>query len=140
MKTRKQTYTKSSSCLTKRAEDSLMVAKQALDDKKGLDIKEVSLAAGSAYTDHLIIATGTSERHVQSLADTVVEYLHKAGHVVDSVEGTPNNQWVLVDAGDIVVHIFVAEMRELYNLEKLYSHDFDDGDDDDTITPDLTGS
>lgn len=104
--------------------DPVMVALAAVEDLKGQDI--ITLELTNAYTDHLVVATGTSERHVQSIADRVVEYFHKAGLVVDNIEGTPNNQWVIVDAGDVVVHVFTQETRELYNIEKLYAHDFEE--------------
>lgn len=98
---------------------------------KARDIKTISLDGGSTYTDNLLIATGTSGTHVQSIADRLIEYLEKAGHLVDGLEGTPNNQWVIVDAGDVVIHIFQEEPRKLYNIEKLYVHDFDMEDFDD---------
>ena len=115
--------------------DSLLVCKSALEDIKAQNIKEISLVGKGAYTDNLLIATGTSSSHVQSIADKVCTYLSKAGLVIDGIEGTPNNQWVIVDAGDIVVHVFLEETRELYNIEKLYMHDFDDDDDSETSEP-----
>ena len=113
-----------------------MVAIAAIEDLKGLNITSLELT--NAYADTLIIATGTSQRHVGAIADRVQEYLHKSGLVVDNLEGTPNNNWVIVDAGDVVIHIFTEEMRSLYNIEKLYAHDFDDDEDD--HTPERTGS
>lgn len=92
---------------------------------KAQDIKCISLKERNTYTDNLLIVTGTSGKHVQSIADRLIEYLEKSGCIVDGLEGTPNNQWVIVDVGDIVVHIFQEEQRELYNIEKLYIHDFD---------------
>ncbi|HIF03616.1 MAG TPA: ribosome silencing factor [Nitrospinaceae bacterium] len=108
---------------------------------KAQDVKNICLEERGTYTDNLLVATGTSSTHVQSIADRLVEYLTKAGLVVDSVEGTPNNQWVIVDAGDVVVHIFQEEPRKLYNIEKLYVHDFDTGDfEDDEETDTLNAS
>lgn len=140
MQTRNHTHT-TKLHVSNKVKDPVMVATAAIEDIKGLDI--VTLALTNGYTDHLVIATGTSERHVQSIADRVSDYFHKAGIVVDSIEGSPNNHWVIVDAGDIVVHVFTKETRDLYNLEKLYSHNFDDmdmEDDDDDVSSDLTGS
>ena len=97
------------------------VAISALEDKKASDIVSINLQ-GNSYTDSLVIATGSSERSVQALADNVQEFLHKAGFVA-VVEGTPHNNWVVIDAGETVVHIFIKATRELYNLEKLYSLD-----------------
>lgn len=110
------------------ADDPLTVARNALESKKGEDLVTINLDGSSAYTDNLLVATATSTTHAKTLADEVEEQLRKAGHVVDGVEGTPNNQWILVDAGNLVVHIFLKEMRELYNIEKLYSHDFEEED------------
>lgn len=110
--------------------DPLMVCRCALEDMKARDIKEISLKGRDTYTDALIIATGTSQTHVQATAERVVEYLGKSGHVIDSIEGTPNNQWVIVDAGDVVVHIFTQETRDLYNIEKLYMHHLNEDDED----------
>lgn len=115
--------------------DPLLVCKSAFEDMKARDVKCISLTGRNTYTDNLLVATGTSGTHVQSIADRVVEYLEKSGHIIDGLEGTPNNQWVIVDAGDVVVHIFQEEQRQLYNIEKLYVHDFDDDDGNDT--PDI---
>lgn len=93
---------------------------------KAQNVKKISLKDRGSYTDALLIATGTSTTHVQAIADRVVEYLGKSGNVIDSVEGSPNNQWVIIDAGDVVVHVFLEEVRALYNIEKLYLHHFDD--------------
>lgn len=123
---------------TKQNATPMEIAVAALEDKKGLDIKTIELK--DAYTDALVIVTGGSAPHVQALADNVELYMRKAGMVIESVEGTPNNQWVLVDTGDVVVHIFANEMREHYNIEKLYAHDFDEEDTSDDDSSDLTGS
>ena len=114
------------------------IAVAALESKKGDEIKIIPLT--NSYADHLVIATGSSNTHVQTLADAVQEWLNKAGHVVDHVEGMPNNQWVIVDAGTVVAHIFTPEMREHYNIEKLYVHNFDEADEGKTNDGDLTGS
>lgn len=113
------------------------VAVYALEDKKGVNIKTINLK--NSYADALVIATGNSTAHVQSLAENVELYLRKAHLTIEGIEGIPSNQWVVVDAGDIVVHIFTEEMRDHYNLEKLYVHDFDSDDDDDEKGV-LTGS
>lgn len=103
------------------------VAVYALEDKKGVEIKTIQLK--NSYTDTLVVATGNSSAHVQTLANHVEEYFRKAHITVEGIEGMPNNQWVIVDAGDVVVHIFTEEMRDHYRIEKLYAHDFDDDDD-----------
>lgn len=111
--------------------DPLMVCKHALEDMKAHKIKIISLVKRNTYTDNLIIATGTSNTHVHSIAGRVADNLVKSGHIIDSMEGSPNNQWVIIDAGDVVVHVFNEETRALYNIEKLYI-DIDDDDNDDT--------
>ena len=100
--------------------DSVFIAVCALEDLKGQDI--VTLPLTNSYADHLIVATGTSSTHIQALADRVEEYLQKAGHAVESIEGIPG-EWAIVDAGDVVVHIFTAEKRDVYRIEKLHLHD-----------------
>ena len=120
--------------------DPLLVCESALEDMKAQDVKVISLKDRGTYTDNLIVATGTSSTHVQSIADRIVEYLTKSGHIVDSIEGTPNNQWVIVDAGDVVVHVFQEEQRKLYNIEKLYVHDFDFEDGDEEAQGNLNAS
>lgn len=100
----------------------VQLATEALDDKKGIDIRVVPLSKNNGMADALVIATGTSKTHVKTLADSVAKKLDDAGFAAH-VEGMPENQWVLVDIGDIVVHIFQQEMRALYNLEKLWGYD-----------------
>lgn len=69
----------------------------------------------------MIIASGTSQRHVAALADRVVKAMKDSGHAVNGVEGLAQGEWVLVDLGDVIVHLFRPEVRELYNLEKMWS-------------------
>lgn len=113
--------------------DALKLATAALEDKKGLDIRTIKLNS-NAPADYLLIATGTSERHVQTLADNVAGAFHAAGLEVLGQEGSPANQWVLVDAGHLVVHVFLPETRELYNLERLWGSPWhDDSDESDCV-------
>lgn len=105
-------------------EDPVLVCEHALADVKGQNIVHLNLEGKGAYADHIFVATGTSDRHVQSLADRVAEYLRKSGHVILGVEGASGSPWVLVDAGGIVVHVFTEEAREMYNIEKIYAHEF----------------
>ena len=81
----------------------------------------MNLEGKSDFADRMIVASGTSQRHVGSLADCVVEALKKAGYKNVSVEGHAACEWVLVDAGNVVVHIFRPEVRGYYNLEKMWS-------------------
>lgn len=115
----------------------VQLAKAALENKKGLDVLTIPLSQHNGMADALIVATGTSERHVQTLADSVIEALTAAGHQTLNPEGCPSNQWVLVDAGSVIVHVFLPETRALYNLEKLWGHD---ADEDEADGNDMTGS
>ena len=92
-----------------------------LDSHKAEDIVSINLIGKSDFADRMIVASGTSQRHVSSLADYVVHALKAAGHNHVAVEGKDGCDWVLVDGGDIVVHIFRPEMRRYYNLEKMWS-------------------
>lgn len=74
-------------------------------------------------TDHMVVASGRSHRHVSAIADRVVADLKDAGLVTPRVEGQPHCDWVLVDAGDVIVHIFRPEVRDFYNLEKMWQAD-----------------
>ncbi len=91
-----------------------------LDDMKAEDILTIDLRDKSSIGDYMVVSSGRSQRHVGSLADRVVEDLHKAG-VRAHVEGTPRCDWVLIDAGDVIVHVFRPEVRDFYNLEKMWT-------------------
>lgn len=97
------------------------VVTQALEDLKGQDIVTMDVTSLSNVMDTLIIVTGTSSRHVKSLANNVVVDVKAAGHIPLSVEGMDAGDWVLVDLGDIVVHMMLEESRRFYDLEKLWS-------------------
>ncbi len=99
-----------------------------LDDDKAQDIVCIDLKGKSSVADTLIIASGRSHRHVGALADHVLRALKEAGHGKAKVEGLPACDWVLIDAGDVVVHIFRPEVRTFYNIEKIWS-----------LSPDGTG-
>lgn len=99
----------------------LVVAK--LDDDKAENILEINLTGKSPLCDAMIVASGRSQRHVTSLADHVARTLKEAGVDGVRVEGLPNADWVLIDGGDVIVHIFRPEVREFYNLERLWSSD-----------------
>lgn len=94
---------------------------QALEDVKGKDIVQMDVRELSDIMDTLVIATGTSSRHVKSLASNVVEDAKHQGHQPLGVEGADTGDWVLVDFGDIVVHVMQEETRGFYDLEKLWS-------------------
>ncbi len=93
----------------------------SLDDDKGEDISVVDLDGKSSFADLMIVATGRSQRHVASMADHIAEKLREIGHEFINIEGKESCNWVLIDAGDIVVHLFRPEVRDLYNLEKMWA-------------------
>lgn len=93
----------------------------ALDDGKAEEIVVIDLAGKSSMADYMVIASGRSSRQVGALAEQLVEKLKGEGYRSPSVEGRGQGDWVLVDAGDVVVHLFRPEIRSLYNLEKMWS-------------------
>jgi len=92
----------------------------ALEDMKGQAVRCINVEKLTAITDYMIIATGTSNTHIKALADSVVVKLKAANQKITGVEGKMQSEWVLVDAGGVVVHIMMAPMRALYNLEELW--------------------
>jgi len=93
----------------------------AIEDLKGLDIVRLDVRTLTDVTDYLVIATGTSSRHVKSIADNVVDALRKAGERALGIEGADVGDWILVDFGGVVVHVMGAEPRRFYAIEKLWS-------------------
>tara|TARA_Y100001958_G_C21113677_1_gene459861 strand:- start:380 stop:727 length:348 start_codon:yes stop_codon:yes gene_type:complete len=94
-----------------------------LDDNKARDVTTIDLKNKSYIADYMIIASGTSSRHLQSLSEILVSELKKIGLDNCRMEGKDSNDWKLVDAYDVIVHIFHPEKREFYNLEKMWSEE-----------------
>ena len=92
-----------------------------LDDDKAQDIVFIDLKDKSSFADGLVVASGRSHRHVGAIADHLLRALKDAGHGRAKVEGLPHCDWGLIDAGDVVVHLFRPEVRGYYNLEKIWS-------------------
>ena len=92
-----------------------------LDDNKALNITCIDLKNKSYIADYMVIASGTSSRHLQALSEILVDQLKKLGINDCRIEGENSNDWKLVDAHDIIVHIFHPEKREFYDLEKMWS-------------------
>lgn len=97
-----------------------------LDDLRAVDVRTLDVRDKTSMTDWLVIASGTSERHVRSLADRAVERVREAGVKPIGTEGERGGDWLLVDLGDVIVHVMSREKREFYNLEKLWSMEADD--------------
>jgi ribosome-associated protein len=111
-----------------KAEELRDIVVNALEDRKGVDIKILDVHGKSSVTDILVICSGTSTRQVKALADLVVEKAKEKGVQPLGVEGQESSSWVLVDLGDVVVHVMLPETRDFYNLEKLWGDDAPAGD------------
>ena len=97
----------------------------SLDDDQAQEIVSIPLEGKSSIADHMVIASGRSTRQVAAMAQKLVERLKAAGHGPSRIEGLPAADWVLVDAGDVIVHLFRPEVRSFYNLERMWA--FGDG-------------
>ncbi len=101
-----------------------------LHNKKAMEIKVIGIEDISVLTDYFVIATGTSNTHVKALADEVEYQLKQVGIVPDHIEGHNNNGWILMDYGNVIIHVFQKETREFYDLDRLWK---------DGVQIDLTG-
>ncbi|WP_083982648.1 ribosome silencing factor [Devosia soli] len=95
-----------------------------LDDAKAEETVSVDITGKSSLADHMIVTSGRSQRHVGAVADQIISALRDKGFGKPRVEGLPHCDWVLVDTGDVIVHIFRPEVREFYNIEKMWQADF----------------
>ncbi len=93
---------------------------KALDADKALEIEMIDLRGQTALADFMVVASGTSSRHISGLAVKLTERLHALGLKDVRIEGIKNCDWVIVDAGDVIVHLFKPEVRAFYNLEKMW--------------------
>lgn len=103
------------------ASQTLNVVLERLDEMKAEDIVTIDLTGKSSIADSMVVASGRSNRHVGSVADDVVEHLKKSGLKDIRIEGQPHCDWVLIDAGDVIVHVFRPEVREFYAIEKMWA-------------------
>jgi len=95
----------------------------SLDDDKAQDVVFIDLKGKSAVADGLVVASGRSHRHVGAIADHLLRALKDNGYGKVRVEGMPHCDWVLIDTGDIIIHLFRPEVRSFYNIEKIWSVD-----------------
>jgi len=102
------------------AEETLKTILARLDDLKAEETVTIDLNGKSSIGDYIVVTSGRSNRHVGALADNVVKGLHATG-LKTRVEGMENCDWVLIDAGDVLVHVFRPEVREFYNLERMWT-------------------
>jgi ribosome-associated protein len=104
-------------------EDLRATTRFCLDDMKAEDVVEIDLVGKTSIADVMMVASGRSHRHVGAIAERVLEVLKSRGFGPVRVEGLPACDWVLIDAGDVIVHIFRPEVRGFYNLEKMWGAD-----------------
>lgn len=93
---------------------------RALDEKKGRDIKVVDIHDVSVIADYFVIASGSNQNQVQAMVDNVEEQLGRAGFEPKQVEGVRNSSWILMDYGDVIIHVFDEENRLFYDLERIW--------------------
>lgn len=103
-----------------RATGVLPVVEAALADMKAVDVRVLDVRGSSDVTDYMVIASGTSDRHLRAVADRVVQMAKAAGHRPLGVEGEEQGEWVLVDLPDVMVHVLLPRTREFYQLEQLW--------------------
>ncbi len=93
----------------------------SLNDDKGVDIQVINLSGQSALADYIVVVSGTSSRHITAMAEKLRDRLHVRGTQNIRTEGMGQGNWVVLDAGDVIVHLFRPEVREFYNIEKMWS-------------------
>jgi ribosome-associated protein len=102
------------------ADKTLNMILARLDDMKAEETVTIDLRGKSAFSDYMIVTSGRANRHVGAIAENVAKGLKEAGIKSIHIEGLPNCDWVLIDSGDVIVHVFRPEVREFYNLERLW--------------------
>lgn len=110
---------------------------QSLDDDQAQEVVSIPLAGKSNIADHMVIAEGRSTRQVASIAQKLAERVKQAGGTA-RIEGLANADWVLIDTGDVIVHLFRPEVRSFYNLERMWTLEEDGGADDNGVAETLT--
>lgn len=106
--------------MEKNAKEAARLALEALDEKKAEDVRIIDISTVSVLADYFIIASGTNRSQIQAMADNVQEKLARAGHICKQVEGYQTANWVLLDFGDVIVHVFDTKNRLLYDLERIW--------------------
>jgi ribosome-associated protein len=103
------------------AEAILKIVETVLDERKGHNITTLDVRGKTSFTDYMVVVTGTSDRHLKSMCDYVVDEVKKQGIRPLGIEGDLGSDWVLLDLGDVIVHAMTAQARGFYQLEKLWS-------------------
>ncbi len=101
----------------------LNVAISSLEEFKAQDVVKINLVGKTSMADFMLIASGTSSRQIRAIAENTVTKIKKSSNVNVNIEGLNQSDWVLIDAGDIIIHLFRPEVREFYNLEKMWQVD-----------------
>jgi ribosome-associated protein len=120
-KTARKTSTDAALKAQSDADKTLNIILSRLDDMKAEETVTIDLRGKSAFSDYMIVTTGRANRHVGAIAENVTKALKETGIKGIHVEGLPNCDWVLIDSGDVIVHVFRPEVREFYNLERLWT-------------------
>ncbi len=105
---------------TAEASRALDIVLASLDDSKAEDIVPIDIQGKSSLADYMVVASGRSHRHVAAVAEHLIKALKDGGFGFPRVEGQSNADWVLIDSGDVIVHVFRPEVREFYNIEKMW--------------------
>ena len=103
-----------------REQEMVSIACKAIDDKKALDIKVIDIREVSVIADYFVITSGSNLNQVQAIVDNVEEQLGRAGFEPKQIEGTRNSNWILMDYGDLIIHVFDEENRLFYDLERIW--------------------
>ena len=103
-----------------RDQEMVSIACKAIDDKKALDIKVIDIREVSVIADYFVITSGSNLNQVQAIVDNVEEQLGRAGFEAKQIEGNRNSSWILMDYGDVIVHVFDEENRLFYDLERIW--------------------
>jgi ribosome-associated protein len=103
------------------AGETLKLILSRLDDMKAEETVTIDLRGKSAFSDYMIVTSGRANRHVGAIAENIAKGLKETGIKTIHIEGLPNCDWVLIDSGDVIVHVFRPEVREFYNLERLWT-------------------
>lgn len=101
----------------------LGIVQDSLDDDKAEDIQTIELFDKTEIADYMVVASGTSKRHVSAISDNLVKRLKALG-IISKTEGNEQCDWVLIDAADIIIHVFRPEVREFYEIEKMWNPDY----------------
>lgn len=108
---------------TGKSSEMLALVLESLEEDKAEDVVSIDLTGKTPIADHMVVASGRSQRHVGAVADHLLRRLKEAGFGTAQVEGMKQGDWVLIDGGDVVVHVFRPEVRDFYKLEKMWSAD-----------------